>query len=226
MLRSPFSRQIAVAFVLLVCQPVLADRSPAASPEGQQHVRILTIGNSFTVNATRYLDEITEAEGHQLTHKMLSIGGSPLELHASKALAYEQDPDAPAARYARGESLQQALQSEPWDFVTIQQVSMKSHNVETYRPFAGQLADMVHRYAPQATLLVHQTWAYRQDDPRFRTTNKTPGEPLTQEAMYRGLSDAYRTITAELSARRIPVGDAFWLADQECAIWVSCTGPV
>ncbi len=181
----------------------------------QKHVRILTVGNSFTQNATRYLDEITEAAGHKLTHKMLSIGGSSLELHANKALAFEKDRSDAAARYAVGESLQQALQSERWDVVTIQQQSTKSHDVNTYRPYAAQLADIVHRYAPQAQLLVHQTWAYRRDDPRFSATTTSPEEPATQPAMYRGLSDAYRTITAELSARRIPVGDAFWSADQD-----------
>ena len=146
---------------------------------------------------------------------MLSIGGSSLELHAGMALAFEKDRSDNYAKYSRGESLQQALQSESWDFVTIQQLSVKSHNVETYRPYAKQLADIVHRYAPQAKLLVHQTWAYRKDDARFDGASTSADEPATQQAMYHGLSEAYRTITAELSARRIPVGDAFWIADND-----------
>ncbi|QDV21902.1 BPSS1187 family protein [Aureliella helgolandensis] len=196
--------------------PILSAAAPP--PEsGQQpkHVRILTVGNSFTQNATRYLDEVTEAAGHKLTHKMLSIGGSPLERHANMALKFEANRNDNSAKYSRGESLQEALQSESWDFVTVQQVSFKSHDVETYRPYAEQLADIVHRYAPQAKLLVHETWAYRKDDPRFRGTNTDAKEPATQQAMYEGLSDAYRTIAKELSAGRIPVGDAFWLADSD-----------
>ncbi|CAD73516.1 MAG TPA: DUF4886 domain-containing protein [Rhodopirellula baltica] len=190
-----------------------ADSPKKPSDDGPKHVRILTIGNSFTHNATRYLDEIVEAAGHKLTHKMLSIGGSPLELHAKKALAFEKDPMAPFAKYGNGETLQEALQSEPWDFVTIQQVSIKSHNLETYHPYAQQLAQIIRRDAPQARLLVHQTWSYRSDDPRFRRVKLIAGEPATQREMYEGLSEAYRTITAELSANRIPVGDAFWAAD-------------
>ncbi|WP_231753367.1 BPSS1187 family protein [Rosistilla carotiformis] len=193
-------------------ESVGADPTNDDSPK---HVRILTIGNSFTNNATRYLDEITEAAGHKLTHKSLTIGGSPLELHAAKALAFEKDRSDRSAFYSKGESLQQALQSEDWDFVTIQQLSVRSHDVETYRPYAAQLADIIHRYAPQAKLLVHQTWAYRSDDPRFRSSRKSNGGPTTQQAMYEGLSDAYRTIAAELSASRIPVGDAFWIADND-----------
>jgi hypothetical protein len=63
--------------------------------------------------------------------------------------------------------------------------------------------------------LVHQTWAYRCDDPRFATKSPKPGEPATQEAMYRGLTNAYRTIVEELGARLIPVGDAFHRADTD-----------
>lgn len=182
-----------------------------------RHVRVLAVGNSFTVNATRYLQELTDAAGHRLTLKLLSIGGSPLERHAGMALAFEKDHTDPTTLYSRGESLQQALQSEDWDFVTIQQASIKSHDVETYRPYAEQLADIVHRYAPRAELLVHQTWAYRSDDPRFRQTPDAlvANEPATQRAMYEGLAAAYRTICSELSVRRIPVGDAFWIADND-----------
>lgn len=210
-----FWLSILLCSVVLSCHTARAESSSDDSPPQPKHVRILTVGNSFTHNATRYLDDIVLAAGHKLTQKMLSIGGSPLERHASMALAYEKDPADPSALYASDESLPQALQSENWDVVTIQQASIKSHDVETYRPYAAQLADIVHRYAPQAQLLVHQTWAYRKDDPRFSGTPKAAGEPATQAAMYEGINHAYRTITAELSARRIPVGDAFWLADND-----------
>ena len=62
---------------------------------------------------------------------------------------------------------------------------------------------------------MHQTWAYRRDDSRFAKPSGKPGEPATQEAMYQALSKAYATIAAELGARRIPVGDAFYLADTD-----------
>lgn len=209
------ARSLAViGFALLFSgHRVAGDQPDTQAPQTPaKHVRLLTVGNSFTRNATRYLPDLVTAAGHELTHKMLSIGGSPLELHASKALAYESDRNDSHALYASGESLQQALQSEDWDFVTLQQVSIKSHDLDTYRPFANQLADIVHRYAPRAKLLVHQTWAYRQDDPRFQGP-ASPQEPATQADMYHGLQAAYRSITTELAARRIPVGDAFWIAD-------------
>ncbi|MBI3858613.1 MAG: DUF4886 domain-containing protein, partial [Planctomycetes bacterium] len=80
--------------------------------------------------------------------------------------------------------------------------------------FAAQLQQYVKAHAPKAELLLHETWAYRCDDPRF--VPKTPKvEPSTQEAMYAGLNNAYLAIAKELGLRRLPVGDAFHLADTD-----------
>jgi hypothetical protein len=110
--------------------------------------------------------------------------------------------------------LREELRAEKWDFVTIQQASVKSHDVETYRPYAKKLHDYIRANAPGAAVLVHQTWAYRADDRRFAGPAKA-GEPATSEEMYRMLTRAYRTTAAELGARVIPVGDAFHLADSD-----------
>ena len=99
--------------------------------------------------------------------------------------------------------------------MTIQQNSLKSHNLSTYQPDAGKLAAYIKKYAPQAQLLIHQTWAYRVDDPRFKPTNPLPGDPKTQEEMYQGLTRSYDAIAEELGAKVIPVGDAFHLADTD-----------
>jgi hypothetical protein len=178
-------------------------------------VRLLTVGNSFSRNATRFLDQLAEAGGHRLVHRPIIVGGASLQLHAGKALSHEQDPNDERGRYANGRSLRQELQAEPWDIVTIQQVSRQSFDVTTFRPFAGQLRDIIRQDAPQAKLMVHQTWAYRIDDPWFTSPDPDSGRPATREAMYHGLSRAYRIIAEELNAGLIPVGDAFHLADSD-----------
>ena len=176
-------------------------------------VRLLTVGNSFSRNATRFLKDLAEAGGHELIHRSIVVGGASLELHAEKARKHQTDSKDPAGLYSNGQSLVQELKAEPWDFVTIQQASIKSHDLSTYQPYAGRLSDIIRQYAPSARLLVHQTWAYRRDDPRFTKPSGKPGEPTSQAAMYTGLTSAYSTIAAELKAGRIPVGDAFHLAD-------------
>ncbi len=187
----------------------------SAFPAGAGTVRLLTIGNSFSRNATNHLDDLAQAGGHTLIHRPIVVGGASLELHAEKARKHEANAEDPAGLYTNGRGLKQELGAEPWDCVTIQQASIKSHDLATYQPHAGWLRDYIARYAPGAKLLVHQTWAYRKDDPRFTKPSGKPGEPATQEAMYRGLDQAYTKITQELGGRLIPVGDAFFIADTD-----------
>jgi hypothetical protein len=185
-----------------------AAAAPAAPPKT---VRLLTIGNSFSNNATRYLGDLAKAGGHALVHQPMAVGGASMEVHWTKIQANERDPKDPAGLYGT-KSLSATLKTDDWDYVTIQQASIKSHDPATYRPFAAQLQQYVKTHAPKAELLLHQTWAYRCDDPRF-APRTPPVEPSTREAMHAGLSAAYATIAKELGVRRIPVGDAFHLAD-------------
>ena len=63
-------------------------------------VRILTIGNSFSANATKYLQDLTKAGGHTLIHNSLVIGGSSFQVHADKTKA-----EGKAQLYQNGEDL-------------------------------------------------------------------------------------------------------------------------
>ncbi len=199
------------AIVLLAAGAPAADVAPA---KAAKTVRLLTVGNSFSQNATRFLPDLAAAGGHRLIHRPIVVGGASLQLHAEKALKHDDDANDSAGRYSSGHSLKQELAADRWDFVTIQQASLKSHDVNTYRPYARQLSDYIRKHAPSAALLMHETWAYRRDDPRF-ARSPAAGEPASQEAMYQGLAGAYRTIAAELGARLIPVGDAFHQADTD-----------
>lgn len=185
------------------------------SPTKGQTVRLLTVGNSFSQNATKYLDKIVDADGNTLVHHRCVIGGSGPDQHLAKALAFEKDPSDKTGLYNGGMSLKQELQAEKWDIITIQQASIRSHDAANYRPAAKELHDYIKKYAPMSEVVIHQTWAYRIDDPRFTKPSDKPGEPKTQKEMYDGLSTAYRIIAKELGIRRIPVGDAFYLADTD-----------
>lgn len=179
-------------------------------------VKLLTVGNSFSQNATHYLGDIATAAGNKLVQHSANIGGSTMAQHLEKAEKYEKDPLDPSGLYSTKKSLQEELKAEEYDFITIQQASIKSHDINNYRPSAAQLLAYIRKYAsPKSEVVIHQTWAYRCDDRRFTPTNTAPGEPLTQEAMYQGLTAAYHTIATELKLRVIPVGDAFHLADND-----------
>ncbi len=175
-------------------------------------MRILAVGNSFSANATRFLKEIVESAGDcRLEFGHACIGGCPLEKHYKLAVKHERSPGNPEGKpYWHGGkrmSLKAMLRMEKWDYVTIQQYSMFSFQIGTYRPWGARLCGYIRKYAPQAEIVFHQTWAYREDD--FYIFNRK----FTPEKMYRGLSHAYKTIAAELGIKRIiPVGDAFHLA--------------
>lgn len=186
---------------------IAAGRADEAKPA--KTVRLLTVGNSFSHNATHYLGDIATAAGNRLILREVNIGGSSFEVHWVKVQQHEADPNDPRGLYASKKSLKQELAAGPWDFVTIQQASIKSHDINTYRPFASQLRDYIKKHAPGAEIVMHETWEYRADDSRFAVKEPKPGEPRSQEDMYGKLSAAYRAIAAELGLRLIPVGDAF-----------------
>ncbi len=187
----------------------------ADEPAKGKTVRVLTVGNSFSQNATHYLGDLAKAGGDTLILHGDNVGGASMELHWKKVEAFEKDPDDKEGRYTGGKSLKEDLASGKWDFVTFQQASILSHNLATYRPYAKELSEYIHKNAPDATLLLHETWEYRADDPRFAPNKPKSSEPRTQDEMYQGLADSYATIAKELGVRRLPVGDAFHAANHD-----------
>jgi len=193
------TRSFALVLTLFILQT-----SAIAGETAPKSVKLLAIGNSFSGNATHYLPDIVKAGGDTLTLKQIAIGGCPLETHWRNAAAFQQGV---TNQQARAWAL---LTAEKWDFVTLQQYSMNSFKLETYRPFAKQLHDYIKAQAPTAEIVIHETWAYREDDPLFKKN-------FTQLDMYWGLRKAYETIASELGCRIIPVGDAFQNARTDAA---------
>ena len=181
--------------------------SPQAAPA--KHIKLLAVGNSFSGNASRFLKDIVAASGNELTFGHASIGGCPLSKHWAIAQAFEAKPDDAANRPYTGvkpktkASLKEMLEAEKWDFVTFQQASIQSFEVENYRPFAANLVAYARKHAPSAEVVFHETWAYRADDSLFKKGD------MTQAKMYEGLRSAYAAVAGENKTRIIPVGDAF-----------------
>ncbi|HEY5892443.1 MAG TPA: DUF4886 domain-containing protein [Chthoniobacterales bacterium] len=214
---------------LLFASPILADLaasaaetpSPPPAPNARQTIvrsaKLLTIGNSFADNATAYLPGIAKAEGKELTIFRANLDGTSMQDHVAHLKAFEANPNDPKGspylslpdpvtgkrRYI---SLHDVLESDRWTYVTIQQVSSMSYRRETYEPAAGVLIAYIHKHAPQAEILVHQTWAYRGDGNVFADGKLTP------EAMYQQLRSAYNELAEDYDLRIIPCGDAFYSA--------------
>lgn len=199
---------------------------------GTAPIRVLTVGNSFADNSIRFLDEITASQDVEIHVARANLGGSDLARHARHLQVFQEDPHDPEGRpYAlpggakdARRSLVEALESEEWDFVTIQQVSRRSFDPASYEPFAATLMQTIRQRAPQAEILVHQTWAYREDHPWFQGAeaeiaagNESPN-PRSQAEMYRRLTAAYDQLSARYQLRVLPVGDAFQRA-RASSVW-------
>lgn len=183
----------------------------------RKEVRFLTVGNSFAEDATRLLPEFVKAGGKQLIILRANIGGCSLEKHATILANALAKPDDPAGRGYKGKphprtgekrdySLPEALAAEAWDFVSIQQVSDMSYKPDSFEPHATQLIAAIKRFAPTAEILIHQTWAWREDCP------KLADEGINTQKMYEGLRAAYQRLAEQHQLRFMPVGDAFQIA--------------
>ena len=167
-------------------------------------IKILCIGNSFSTDATRYLESIAEGE---LMVRNCYIGGCSLKMHcdniAADAAAYEYQKDA-VAMVEEYVALSDALTRENWDWVTVQQVSHQSGKLGTYEPYLTDLLAYVRQLCPQAKIAFHRTWAYEtgSDHPGFANYDND------REAMFSAILAAGGQAAAAHDLPTIPSGDA------------------
>lgn len=127
-------------------------------------MNILSIGNSFSQDAQRYLHRIARADGVDIQSFNLFIGGCPLSRHYRNMLSEERAYMLEINGYSTGfyVSLKEALLNRDWDIITVQQFSVQSADYQTYQPYLDALVEYIRRLVPKAKLAVHQTWAYEQ----------------------------------------------------------------
>lgn len=125
---------------------------------------ILSIGNSFSKDAQRYLHHIAKSDGFSLNSFNLYIGGCSLHRHytnmQSDEKAYTLEMNGVSTGFKV--SLKEALLNREWDVVTLQQVSTKSPYYESYQPYLNSIADYVRLLVPKAKIVIHQVWAYEE----------------------------------------------------------------
>ena len=211
----------AAALAVAVCSLALTQsvHAQASSSIEKKSLKILGIGNSFLMNATNNLPGMVKKGGHELIFGLARA--SSLQSHYDAALLSEKNPEDPKARIYKVQrgwwgidpkqnlNLKEMLSGEKWDYVTLQQNSPNSYEIDTYRPVTQNLCNYIKKYAPQAEIVFHQTWPWRPDNHRKGMNKKPAG------FMYRGLTRSYYTIAKEVGIKKIiPVGTAFQLAEE------------
>lgn len=127
---------------------------------------ILSIGNSFSQDAQRYLHRIAQRDDFTLNSFNLFIGGCSLQQHyrnmCSDEKTYTLEMNGESTDFLV--SLKEALTNRPWDVITMQQVSQQSPDYHSFQPYLDELTDYVRRTVPNAKIAIHQTWAYHRDN--------------------------------------------------------------
>ena len=177
-------------------------------------MKILSIGNSFSDDAQRYLREIALGEGVEIETLNLCIGGCSLERHANniksgeRAYLFHHNGDLNCEDLV---TIDEGLAMREWDIVTLQQVSTGSFKEDSYYPYINEIADYVRAKLPNAKIYIHMTWAYEWGCPRSFEITDGKGSKF----MLEGLRHAYKRAKAEIGAEGIiPSGELMELLRQ------------
>jgi len=183
------------------------------SGECPRKLKVLMIGNSFSISCMREMPRVAYSMGLDLDICSLYIGGCSLKRHCEN-VARSGDPEFKPYKLTRAKSIShwnrsesqinipEALKLEQWDVVTIQQCSHESWKPKSYEPYGDELIRTIRELAPQARIYVQETWSYTPWDKRLAKWE------LDQNSMYAKLHVVYRDFAAARGLPIIPMGTA------------------
>ena len=194
-----------VSFVLLTVLLGCTTEKPE-----ERGTKVLMIGNSFSICLLEHLPQVAADRGVELDLASLYIGGCSLKRHWENV---EKDGDKDFKPYSFGRNrfgkytqgkanVCEALRMAKWDIVTIQQASHESWKPDTYHPYGDRLIAKIRELAPQAKIVVQETWSYTPWDKRFAKWG------IDQDRMYDGLHRAYADFAKQHGLEVIPFGTA------------------
>ena len=206
---------IAVCAIASFCCVAQEVGGEAKSSAPKKSLKILMIGNSFSICNTRNMPQICKAMGLYLELGSLYIGGCSLKRHWEN-VTKEGKGFAPYSYkfYKDGKqvytvpkkwNVPEALRSQAWDIVTIQQASHFSIDLKTYSPYGENLIATIKKLCPTAEIVMQETWSYTPFDKRLAKWG------FDQNEMYERLHKAYYDFAKANSLRVIPTGKAVQL---------------
>ena len=182
--------------------------------EEKKPLRVLIVGNSFSVSVMRELPNIVDAQKeHALDITSLYIGGCTLERHVREYEKAVKDPKHrpySQTHYITGQgrlprvmgNLVDALAAGKYDVITIQQASPKSFDLKSWEPWGDRLVAIIREKQPQAKLMIQQTWSYRLGTPKMAEWG------FDQRGMFEQVKKVCADRAAHFGAKIIPMGEA------------------
>ena len=168
-------------------------------------MKILSIGNSFSEDAHRWLHDISLCGKTEIDTTNLVIGGCTLETHIdcikNRKESYNLQDNG--IEYIKKASANEVIENEKFDVVTVQQASGFSGRPQSYIPYLLEIVNYVKKNQPKAKLYFHKTWSYEIDSTHdhFAFYNNNQSE------MTRRISDCTETVQKLTGLPIIPVGD-------------------
>lgn len=178
-----------------------------------KRIKILAIGNSFSVDGMEYLWNILTDVGYtDIILGNLAIGGCTLDIHAdniknnSPAYLYGKN-NSGAWNWCESKYMLDGLLDEEWDIVTLQQASGFSGQGETYRR-KDEIIEYVRSNIKNSNAKIywHMTWAYDKNSPHIHYDFYG----RDQDIMYNSIVDSVKTaiLTDKSFSGVIPTGTA------------------
>ena len=181
--------------------------------EDDECLKILTIGNSFSDDSMEYVAEIAKDLGvKNIMLGNLYIGGCSLSKHYNNAIkdlkSYEYRTNQ--GNYwtnKKGVSISEAIESENWDYISIQQNSGDSGISSSYSPYLEDLITYIYNTAnEEAKIVFNMTWAYQQNSTHQEFVKYNKNQITMYEAIVEAVKEKVRS--NEDISMVIPVGTA------------------
>lgn len=194
-------KQVYNTFIVKWCSIYVLKLS---SRNGVLALKVLSIGNSFSQDAQKWLSRIAQSCGEDIYAVNLYIGSCSLERHWNNFVSQAQDYDLEInSECIRKISVNEALQLEKWDVITLQQASPQCGDYSTYQPYLTNLYEQVKKACPDAKIFIHQTWSYEIDCSLEAFDNYDRSQRIMDERSM----EAYRLAARDIGVRLIPCGD-------------------
>ena len=181
--------------------------------EDDECLKILTIGNSFSDDSMEYVAEIAKDLGvKNIKLGNLYIGGCSLSKHYNNAIkdlkSYEYRTNQ--GNYwtnKKGVSISEAIESENWDYISIQQNSDDSGISSSYSLYLEDLITYIYNTAnEEAKIVFNMTWAYQQNSTHQEFVKYNKNQNTMYEAIVEAVKEKVRS--NEDISMVIPVGTA------------------
>ncbi len=168
-------------------------------------MKILSIGNSFSEDAQRYLAALGHSMGLEIKCVNLCIGGCTLVRHYNNMLGGTCDylVQECGSNVREGASLEEILLSDSFDVITLQEASVRSVDYRNFEPYLSELIKYIRRLCPAAKIALHETWGYESGTDRIKNLGFTQ-----HSEMYSAIRSAYAKAMADTRADLlIPSGE-------------------